>query len=60
MVIVEDGMDYSPSFRDQYWKAAFGASMKYIETEFVNALQHSRAFCQHAGCKCVWASINLA
>ena len=60
MVIVEDDMESRPFFREQYWKAACGARMKHAETEFLDEWQPSMAFCQHAGCKRVWASINLA
>ena len=60
MVTCHDDNRSRPFHLDNYWKAACGARMLHSETEFLDEWQPSMAFCQHAGCKKVWASINLA
>ena len=60
MVTCHDDNGSRPFHLDNYWKAACGARMLHSETEFLDEWQPSMAFCQHAGCKKVWASINLA
>ena len=60
MVTCNDGNVSRPFHLDQYWRAACGARMLHLETEFLDEWQPSMAFCQHAGCRKVWASIELA
>ena len=59
MVICSDGNVSRPYHLENYWKAACGAHMLHSETTFLNDWQDSMAFCQHAGCKKIWASVNL-
>ena len=59
MVISNDGNPSRPFHTDNYWKAACGAHMLHTETTFLDDWQDGMAFCQHAGCKKIWASINL-
>ena len=59
MVIMDDGNDSRPLFMGHLWKASCGARMRHAETEFLDEWHPSMAFCQHAGCKRVWAAINL-
>ena len=59
MVISNDGNPSRPFHWDNYWKAACGAHMLHTETTFLDDWQEGMAFCQHAGCKKIWTSINL-
>ena len=59
MVIMDDGNESRPVFMGHLWKASCGARMRHSETEFLDEWHPSMAFCQHAGCKRVWAAINL-
>ena len=59
MVIMDDGNDSRPSYMGHLWKASCGARMRHSETDFLDEWHPSMAFCQHAGCKRVWAAINL-
>ena len=60
MVISNDGNQSRPFHLDNYWRAACGAHMLHSETTFLDDWQEGMAFCQHAGCKKIWASINLS
>lgn len=59
MVISTDGNLSRPWHMEHHWKAACGAHMLHSETTFLDNWQDGMAFCQHAGCKKIWASINL-
>ena len=59
MVVATDSNSSRPWHMDHYWKAACGAHMLHSETTFLDDWQEGMAFCQHAGCKKIWASINL-
>ena len=59
MVATTDDNDVRPFYRNHYWKAACGARMLHAETDFLEELQPPVAFCQHAGCKKIWASIQM-
>jgi hypothetical protein len=59
MVIMDDGNDSRPFFMGHLWKASCGARMRHSETDFLDEWHPSMALCQHAGCKRVWAAINL-
>ena len=59
MVATIDDNDSRPFYQNHFWKAACGARMLHSETEFLEDIQPPVAFCQHAGCKKVWASIQM-
>ena len=59
MVATTDDNDVRPFYRNHYWKAACGARMLHSETDFLEDFQPPVAFCQHAGCKKIWASIQV-
>lgn len=59
MLAVVDGVTTRPFYMDHYWKAACGARMLHSETEFLETLKPPIVFCQHAGCKKIWTSVQL-
>jgi hypothetical protein len=59
MLAVVDGVTTRPFYMDHYWKAACGARMLHSETEFLETLKPPIMFCQHAGCKKIWTSVQL-
>ena len=60
MLAVVDDVTTRPFYMDHYWKAACGARMLHSETEFLETLTPPIMFCQHAGCKKIWTSVQLS
>ena len=59
LILSQDDFDWRPEYSGHRLKAACGRNMKGQETALLSEWDSQAIFCQHPGCRKIWASLDM-